>query len=382
MMMMGIHFMKEVPFETVYMHALVRDENGQKMSKSKGNVIDPIEVITKYGCDALRFTLATMSTPGRDIKLSTQRIEGNRNFATKLWNAARFCQMNECMWQEDFKPAAVAQTINKWIVGETKNAADKIATLLDSHRFDLAANTTYDFVWNNFCDWYLELTKPIFMGSDETAKSETRATTAWALGQILHVLHPFMPFITEELWGEFTGSASMLILAAWPTIEVPSDSVQAQSEINWLVRGISAIRAVRAELNVPAGAQIPLQIKGASSESTARFRRHEATIMRMARLASLEHVDVVPKGSAQTVLDESALILPLAEIIDLDQEHARLNKETEKWLAEIRKIDAKLTNKDFVDRAPPEVVEEHRERKMEAEATLVKLDAARKSLAG
>jgi valyl-tRNA synthetase len=382
MMMMGLHFIEAEPFKTVYMHALVRDEKGQKMSKSKGNVIDPIGVIDKYGCDALRFTLATMSTPGRDIKLATQRIEGNRNFVTKLWNATRFCQMNECVWQDGFDPLKVTQTVNKWIVGDTAAIADKIAGLLDDFRFDLASSTAYDFVWNSFCDWYLEFTKPVLMGDDEAAKKETRATTAWVLGQILHLLHPLMPFITEELWGEFTGSQDMLIMAKWPIIQAPSQTKSAQDEMNWLIRGITAIRAVRAELNVPAGTQIPLQIKGASHESQARLERHEAIIMRLARLASMRHVDVVPKGSAQAILDETSLILPLAEIIDLDQERARLNKETEKWLAEIKKVEAKLGNKDFVDRAPPEVIEEHRQRKADAEATLAKLEAARKSLAG
>jgi valyl-tRNA synthetase len=382
MMMMGLHFMKDVPFKTIYIHALVRDEKGQKMSKSKGNVIDPLDVIDKYGCDALRFTLATMSTPGRDIRLATQRIEGNRNFATKLWNAARFCQMNECAWVSNFSAATVTQTVNKWIVGETKIATDKIAALLEDHRFDLASTASYEFVWNNFCDWYLEFTKPILQEGDEAAKAETRATTAWALGQILHLLHPFMPFITEELWAEFTGSNDMLITAQWPVVQVPAKNQAAQDEMNWLVRVISSIRAVRAELNVPAGAQIPLHVKGASNLSKERFDRHNAIISRMARLSIIAHTDIVAKGSAQAILDEATLILPLAEIIDLGQETARLKKEGERIAGEIRKIEAKLGNKDFVDRAPPEIIEEQRTRKADFEATLTKLEAAQKSLAG
>ena len=380
MMMMGLHFMKEVPFRDIYIHALVRDEKGQKMSKSKGNVIDPIDVIDKFGCDALRFTLATMSTPGRDIKLATSRIEGNRNFATKLWNATRFCQMNQCAWVADFNPAAVGQTVNQWIVGETKQAADKIAALLDDYRFDLAASTAYEFVWNSFCDWYLEFTKPILMGDDGAAKTETRATTAWALGQILHLLHPFMPFITEELWAEFTGSKNMLITAAWPVIEAGAQA--AQDEMNWLVRIISSIRTVRAELNVPAGAQIPLHVKDASAATKDRLARHDAIIARLARLSGVTHTDKVGKGSAQTILDEATLILPLAEIIDINQESARLKKESEKMQAEIVKIEAKLGNKDFVDRAPPEIIEEQRTRKADFEANIAKLEAAQKSLAG
>ena len=361
---------------------LVRDEKGQKMSKSKGNVIDPLDVIDKYGCDALRFTLANMSTPGRDIKLAASRIEGNRNFVTKLWNAARFCQMNECEWVVDFNPASVTQTVNKWIVGETKLAADKIAALLDDYRFDLASSAAYEFLWNTFCDWYLEFTKPILLGADDKAKKETRATTAWALGQILHLLHPFMPFVTEELWATFTGSKDMLITAKWPVLQAQKEIEVAQDEMNWLVRLITAIRAVRAELNVPAAALIPLQVKGAAAETKARLERHHAVIARLARLSDVAHVSAVVKGSAQEILGEATLILPLAEIIDLDQERVRLKKEGEKIAAEIKKIEAKLGNKEFVERAPPEIIEEQRERKAAAEATLAKLEAAQKSLAG
>ena len=257
MMMMCMHVMKDaktkegkdwVPFKDVYIHALVRDEKGQKMSKTKGNVIDPLDIIDKYGCDALRFTLANMSTPGRDIKLAPARIEGNRNFATKLWNAARYCQMNECKWDAKFDPAAVKHTVNKWIIGETKLAADKIAGLLDDYRFDLASAAAYDFIWNNFCDWYLEFTKPILTGADEAAKTETRATTAWVLGQMLHFLHPFMPFITEELWDQFVGDG-LLMTQKWPVLA--DKIVVATTGINWVKKLIEEIRAVRVELNVP-----------------------------------------------------------------------------------------------------------------------------------
>ncbi len=381
MMMLGLYFRKEVPFKTVYIHALVRDEKGQKMSKSKGNVIDPLATIEKYGCDALRFTFATMSTPGRDIKLATSRIEGNRNFATKLWNAARFCQMNECVWMADFDASDVSQTVNKWIVGETKAAADKVASLIEAYRFDLAANAAYEFVWNTFCDWYVEFTKPILTGGDETAKAETRACTAWAMGQILHILHPIMPFITEELWAQFTESKTMLIASRWPEIALPKDCEAAQGEMNWLVRLVSSIRAVRAELNVPAGAEIPLQIKGSSALTQARLEKYKTIVLRMARLSGIARTDVAAKGSAQAVLDEATLILPLAEIIDLDKERTRLKKEGEKLAAEIRKIEGKLGNKDFIDRAPPEVIDEQKKRKAEAEATLAKLQSAQKSLA-
>ncbi len=382
MMMLGLHFMKDVPFKTVYIHALVRDEKGQKMSKSKGNVIDPLATIDKFGCDALRFTFATMSTPGRDIKLATSRIEGNRNFATKLWNAARFCQMNDCAWKADFDPAGVAQTVNQWIVAETKAAADKVASLIDVYRFDLAANAAYEFVWNTFCDWYLEFTKPVLTGGDDAAKAETRASTAWVMGQILHILHPFMPFITEELWGEFTGSPDMLISSRWPDIRVAEESAGAQGEMNWLVRLISSVRAVRAELNVPAGSEIPLHVKGASVLTKQRLEKYMNIIARLSRLSSVSYADTAAKGSAQAVLDEATLILPLEGVIDLDKERTRLQKEGEKLAAEIRKIEAKLGNKDFIDRAPPEVVDEQRMRKSEAEAIMIKLESARKNLIG
>ena len=380
MMMMGLYFMKDVPFRTIYIHALVRDEKGQKMSKTKGNVIDPLDIIDKYGCDALRFTLAHMSTPGRDIRLATSRIEGNRNFVTKLWNVARFCQMNGCVWQMAFNPVNVQHTLNKWIVGETKLAADKIAGLLLDHRFDLSSAAAYDFCWNTFCDWYLEFTKPILLGGDEPAKAETRATTAWAFGQMLHILHPFMPYITEELWAQFAGGTGTLIKAPWPMLKDVSVDAPSKSEIDWAISLVTTIRAIRSELNVPAGVQVPLQIKDASDITKARLVSHEGLIAKLARVASVTHVTTVAKGAAQAVIGESTLILPLADVIDLEQEKARLQKESERLLGEIKKIEGKLGNKEFVDRAPPEIVEEQRERKTEAEAMLIKLEAAKKSL--
>jgi len=381
MMMMGMHFMKDVPFRKIYIHALVRDEKGQKMSKTKGNVIDPLEVIGKYGCDALRFTMANMSTPGRDIRLSLSRIEGNRNFATKLWNATRFCQMNECAWVAGFDPASVTHTVNQWIVGETKNAADKIAALLDDHRFDLASSAAYDFVWNTFCDWYLEFTKPILGGADEGAKVETRATTAWVLGQMLHILHPFMPYITEELWTQFVGSKDMLMTAAWPKLADALVKKEAQDEIHWLIKLISSVRTVRAELNVPAAAKIRLEVLGANATTQKHMATHSHVIERMARLSGAPTLtNAVAKGAAQAMVEEATLVLPLADVIDLDQERARLAKEGEKWAAEIKKINAKLGNQDFVGRAPPDVVEEHQNRKAEAEAMLARLQAAQRGL--
>ncbi|MDD3288654.1 MAG: valine--tRNA ligase [Alphaproteobacteria bacterium] len=382
MMMMGLHFMKDVPFRKVYIHALVRDEKGQKMSKTKGNVIDPLDMISKYGCDALRFTMANMSTPGRDIRLSPARIEGNRNFSTKLWNAARYCQMNLCEWQDDFDPATVKHKVNRWIIGETKLAADKVGGLLDQYRFDLASSAAYDFIWNDFCDWYLEFTKPILMGDDEAAKTETRAATAWVMAQMLKILHPFMPYITEELWGKIVSGKELLMSTLWPELSGDLINNDARDEIDWVIRLISAVRAIRAELNVPAGAQIKLQIKGMNDANSKRLELHKSIILRLARLAEISHSSEVPKGAVQTVLDEATLVLPLAGVIDIEQEKARLGKESDKWSAEIKKIENKLANKDFVNRAPPEVVDEQRERKAEAEAMVEKLKAAQRSLMG
>jgi valyl-tRNA synthetase len=381
MMMMGMHFMKDVPFKTVYIHALVRDEKGQKMSKSKGNVIDPLDIIDKFGCDALRFTLATMSTPGRDIRLATQRIEGNRNFATKLWNAARFCEMNNCVWKKGFDAANVTQAVNKWIVGKVHQASEDVAVHLDVFRFDLASARAYEFAWGEFCDWYLEFAKPILTGTDEEIKAETRATASWALGELLHILHPFMPFITEEIWEHIAPQQPMLIGSSWLK---PVVGGRGHAGIEWVKGLIESIRAVRNELGIPAKAKLNLLVLNIGKISKYWLTENIGLIERLANLSSgsLEYVDKFPKGSGQIIYSDAIIGFPLAEIIDLDQERARLKKEGEKLTAEIRKIEAKLGNKDFVDRAPPEVVEEQRERKAEAEATLVKLAAAEKSLAG
>jgi valyl-tRNA synthetase len=385
MMMMGLHFMKEVPFHTVYIHALVRDEKGQKMSKTKGNVIDPLKLIDEYGADALRFTLAAMAAQGRDIKLATSRVEGYRNFGTKLWNAARFCEMNECARVEGFDPASVQQTVNKWIAGEAARTASEITLALEAYRFNDAANAAYRFVWNVFCDWYLEFIKPLLMGEDEAAKAETRATAAWVLDQILLMLHPFMPFVTEELW-QRTGEKgpkreSLLVTASWP-IHTGLGEKAADAEMDWVIRFISDVRSVRAEMNVPAGAKIALLIKDASAESLARLERHRSLIDRLARLSSVDVASEIPHGAVQLVLDEATLILPLADVIDLKAETARLRKELGKLEDEVKKIDAKLGNAKFLAGAPEHVVEEQRDRKAEAEAAMAKLSDALKRLGG
>ena len=382
MMMMGLQFMEEVPFRDVYIHALVRDEKGQKMSKSKGNVIDPLGLIDTYGADALRFTLAAMAAQGRDIKLSASRVEGYRNFATKLWNAARFAQINECVPESDFDPASAKVTLNRWIAGETERTARAVTEAIEAFRFNEAAAAIYHFVWHVYCDWYLELIKPILAGPDAEARAETRALAAFVLDQALKLLHPFMPFVTEELWAklanEAEGRASLLMLAPWPETR-GLEIAQADAEIGWLIKLISEVRSVRSEMNVPAAAKVPLIIAGAADTTRARIAVHADTIKRLARLDSLDF-GRPQAGAVQIVLEEATLALPLAGIIDIGAESQRLKREIDKVGSEIKQLDAKLANEKFVSRAPEHVVEEQRERKTEAEATAAKLEQALKRL--
>jgi len=379
MMMMGMHFMKEVPFHTVYMHALVRDEKGQKMSKSKGNIMDPLELIDQYGADALRFTLAAMAAQGRDIKLSAARVEGYRNFGTKLWNAARFAEMNGAALDPNFDPLAARVTVNRWIAGEVARASAAVTKGIEEYKFNEAAGAAYQFVWNIFCDWYVELIKPILNGSDEAQKAETRATCAWVIDQALLMLHPFMPYITEELWQKFAARETWLIAAAWPSYKGLGDKA-ADAEMDWVVRFISEVRSVRAEMNVNAGAKIPCVLVGAGKEARRRAKTWEAEIMRLARLSSIAFEDKVPKASAQMVLDEATIALPLEGVIDFAAERARLTKELEKIAKDSAAIDGRLNNPGFVAKAPPEVLEESRELKTTLVARKMKVDEALKRL--
>jgi len=379
MMMMGLHFMKEVPFHTVYIHALVRDEKGAKMSKSKGNVINPLELVDEYGADALRFTLAAMAAQGRDVKLSTSRIEGYRNFGTKLWNAARFCELNECKSVEGFDPASAKQTLNRWIAGEVQKTSDKITEELEAYRFNEASGAIYRFVWNIFCDWYVELAKPLLQGDDEAAKAETRAMAAWVLDQAMHLLHPFMPFLTEELWqrtGETgTSREGLLMLSEWPHYTGLVDEA-ADSEMDWVIRLISEVRSVRSEMNVPAGAKVPLMLKDASSATADRLERHNGLICRMARLSEAVTGNETPRGAIQFVVDEATAVLPIADVIDLQAETQRLEKTMAKLEIEIKKIDGKLGNAKFMDKAPQAVIDEQHARRATADAELIKLGDA------
>jgi len=379
MMMMGIHFMGEIPFHDIYIHALVRDEKGAKMSKSKGNVIDPLDLIDTFGADALRFTLSAMAAQGRDIKLATSRVEGYRNFATKLWNASRFAEMNGCARVAGFDPKGVEQDVNRWILGEAAKAVAEVSASIEAYRFNDAANGAYRFVWNIYCDWYVELTKPILQGADGAAKDETRATTAFVLDEILKLLHPFMPFLTEELWAikgeEGPARTSVLALAQWPSL-AGLEHAGAEAEIGWIVDLISEIRSVRSEMNVPAGAQMPLVLVGLPADVKARAERAFDTLKRLARVSELTFADAPPANSAQMIVRGALVALPLEGIIDIGAEKTRLAKEIGKLDGEVKKIDGKLGNADFVARAPEEVVEENRERKADALSRIEKMKAA------
>jgi valyl-tRNA synthetase len=385
MMMMSLHFMHKVPFRDVYIHALVRDEKGAKMSKSKGNVVDPLHLIETYGADALRFTLAAMAAQGRDIKLSTQRIEGYRNFGTKLWNAARFAEMNGCAFQATFNPRQSSLKLNGWIVGETAKAIAAVTGAIETYRFNDAANAAYRFVWNIFCDWYLELAKPLLQGADGPGKLETRATTAFVREQIVKLLHPFMPFMTEELWAitatDELPRASLLALAEWPELE-GCENPEAEAEIGFIVELISEIRSVRAEMNVPAAAQIPLILVNASLEAKAHVEDWDETIKRLVRLSEISFAPEAPEKSVQMVVRTTVAALPLQGIIDFEAEKTRLAKEIAKLKGDADKIEAKLRNADFVARAPEDVVDENRERREDALSRIEKLAAALAKLGG
>jgi valyl-tRNA synthetase len=379
MMMMGLHFMKEIPFHDVYIHALVRDASGAKMSKSKGNVIDPLALIDGYGADALRFTLAAMAAMGRDIKLSTQRVEGYRNFATKLWNAARFAEMNGCATVATFDPKSAKETLNRWIAHETAKAIAEVTEAIEAYRFNDAAAAVYRFVWNIYCDWYLELAKPLLTGPDGTAKAETQAMVAWARDEILKLLHPFMPFVTEELWAVTGRHDALLAMAKWPALSGLADD-KAEGEIGWVIDLVTAIRSVRAEMNITA--QIPLVLGGASSMTRARAERWAEFVKRLARVAEISFADAPPPGSVQLLVRGEVAALPLKGVIDLDAERARLAKEMAKVEADIKRIDGKLGNANFVANAPEEIVEQEHERREEAQARRTKILEALERLKG
>lgn len=379
MMMMGIHFMGEVPFKKVYLHALVLDSKGQKMSKSKGNVIDPLTLIDKFGADALRFMMSSSAAQGRDIRMSEDRVEGYRNFATKLWNASRFCEMNDALPKAGFDPKGVKSIINQWIIGEIAQTAKAIESGLESYKFNEASSAIYQFTWGTFCDWYLEFTKPVLNGTDEALKAETRGTIGWALEQILRLLNPFMPYITEELYANIAEreEGDDLLRSQWPRYGETAVNSSAADEIAWVQKVISEVRSVRSDMNVPAGARIALIVQDASQTTQQRLQTYDAIIKQMARLENIELLNgKAPARSVKTVVDEATLILPIADLIDLDKERDRLKKQIGKLEDDIRKTDEKLNNQQFVDRAPAEILEEFRTRKEEALGVIKKLSNA------
>jgi valyl-tRNA synthetase len=367
MMMMGLHFMPEVPFADVYIHRLVRDASGAKMSKSKGNVVDPLGVIDEFGADALRFTLMRNIAPGHDIRLGPQDVENNRNFATKLWNAARFVEFNGAARVEGFDPKSAKETLNRWIAHETAKAAAEITQAIETYGFSEAAGAAYRFVWNVYCDWYVELSKPLLTGPDGAAKDEARAMAAWALDEILKLLHPFMPFITEELWAvtaeQGPKRSSLLALSQWPTLGGLADE-KAEAEIGWVIDLVTAIRSLRAEMNLTAA--VPLVLAGASKETQGRAERWAEFIKRLARVSEISSAASAPQGSAQLVVRGEVAALPLIGVIDIAAERARLAKELAKADADIARVDAKLGNEKFVANAPEEIIEGEREKRQEA----------------
>ncbi|HEU0099813.1 MAG TPA: valine--tRNA ligase [Allosphingosinicella sp.] len=414
MAMQGFHFMGEKPWKTLYLHGLVRDSKGQKMSKSKGNTVDPLGLIDRYGADALRFTLAAMESQGRDIKLDEKRVEGYRNFATKLWNAARFCQTNGIGASEGLEPPSASLPVNRWIVGETVKTVQALDLSLAELRFDESANGLYHFVWATFCDWYLELIKPVLGGGGAAGAeadprpvraepveapssapaaagegsealrqaqgertgagtpaeaAETRAVAAWVLDQILVMLHPFMPFITEELWNA-NPRPYPLIVAKWPMPDARALDPEAGPEIDWLIRLVSGIRAARAELNVPPGARLPLHVRDSGGATRERLQRQEGAIRRLARVESVSF-DEASGGAAQVVVDEATYIIPLEGVIDVETERLRLSKAAEAAEKERDSLAGRLANPSFVERAKPEAVEkaraDHAEKASEAD---------------
>ena len=374
MMMMGLHFMKEVPFQTVYIHALVRDEKGQKMSKSKGNVLDPLDLIGKYGSDALRFTLAAMAAQGRDIKLAEGRIEGYRNFATKLWNAARFAQLNSCSYEPAFQPHLVVSKVNKWIISETVQMVRNIETAIASYRFNDAANLIYQFTWATFCDWYLEFTKPLLANSENVLLKETRETTSWVLKQVFNSLNPLMPYITEELWEQFE-FGGLLINEDWPTFDDNLIAPDATKEISWVIALINEIRSTRSAASINVKTKVQVLMKKFDKKLISYVEANEELIIRLGNLESLKStMDDFPKGTIQSVVEGNLFGLVITEDIDFDSEKDRISKDLIKIRKEMAKFESKLSNEKFLEKAPEKVIQETRNRLDEAKKKADKLD--------
>jgi len=383
MLMMGLHFKKQVPFRTVYIHGLVRDERGQKMSKSKGNVIDPLDLIETYGTDALRFTVCALTGPGRDIKLGAAGVENSRRFVTKLWNAARFCEMNGVAPSAGFDPANARLPLCRWLLDAANQAIAEADAALEAYRFDEYAAAAYRFTWNTFCDWFLEFAKPVLNGPTGAEADELRATVAHVLGMIFRLLHPAMPFVTEHLWDKLGyGAPYSLIRAPWPQPGPVTEPAMAREELDWVVRLIGEVRTVRSEMDIAPSMLTPILFRDARPETLERARRWAESIHRLARASSIGPLEgPLPPGSAQVVVDEATVVLPLAGVIDLAAERARLAKERAKALAEAEKVQRKLGNPDFVAKARPEIVEENRDRLAAFQHDAARIEAAMSRIA-
>lgn len=381
MMMMSMYMMKKVPFRKCYIHGLVRDEQGRKMSKSKGNTVDPMELIEKYGADALRFFMAAMETQGRDVNVSEARIQGYRNFATKLWNSARFGEMNECVLPAGFDIDGIKHPVNKWIVAKVRQTSNELTENLNNFRFSDSANGVYQFVWGSFCDWYIEMIKPILYGNDEAAKAETRAVFAWVMNRILVILHPFMPFITAELWNNSHSADEDIITAQWPAGEKVDE--EAVSHIDWGIELISAIRSLRAEMNLPAASKLTVYLQGANEQSAANLEHFGEIIRAMARLEKIEtyNGEITP-DMVQTVFRENTVLIPLKGVVDFAAERERLQKELAGLNKNLEGYARKLGNPAFVDKAPAAVVEEERRRQSEALENKSKVEEALARIVG
>ena len=389
MMMMGLHCRGEVPFSTVYIHALVRDEKGQKMSKSKGNVMDPLKLIDAYGADALRLTLTAQAAQGRDVKLSEARVEGYRNFCTKLWNAARFCQLNGAAPVNGFDPKSCLEPVNRWLVSKLVAAAGRAEAALAAYRFNDYAQGLYQFTWGTFCDWYVEFAKSMLLGGSPAAQAETRAVAGWALDQILHLLHPVIPFVTEELFQRLAErKGRLLITQPWPALDPALIDAGADAELDWVVRLVSLVRTIRSEVNVPPAARIALLLKPADgidqAEGALASRVHRYGYL-IGQLARVDRVEIVaaetPAGCVQDDLEGTTVLLPIADVIDVGAERARLAKEVARLDGEIARFDKRLANAAFIAKAPPEVVETEQEKRADAESARARLGEALSRLA-
>jgi valyl-tRNA synthetase len=382
MMMMQLAVVDQIPFSDVYLHGLVRDAKGKKMSKTVGNVIDPLEIIDEYGADALRFTNAAMASLGGVLKLDAQRIAGYRNFGTKLWNATRFAEMNgvyERGAPSAEVPDAVA-TVNRWIIGETARVRETVDAALAAYRFDDAAQALYRFVWGKVCDWYVEFSKPL-LAENAGEREETQRVMGWVLDQCMIMLHPIMPFITEELWNETGDRTKMLIHADWPTYGGDLITPDADREMNWVVSLIEDIRSARAQMHVPAGLHVSLVVTDWDDAAQAAWGRNEALIKKLARVESLTWVESFPKGCVTIAAEGATFGLPLADIIDVSAEKARLEKSLAKLDKEINGLEGRLKNPKFVESAPDEVVAEARENLAARQDEASKLQAALKRMA-